>query len=275
MTIQEFTLRFRGDAVKPASVSLQQLADLMHSMEKVVEGYLAEDDFAEDIAFDEVDREASLETQLSLVRIMHESASYTFAVPEVYVPAMKRLVASVRSQDYSDMPLGSYKALHRIAAFAKAKRAALDVSYQFDGERQSALISPSTTLPEPNVPKLRGSTVLVGECIRVGGSRERGRLPKAYIRPLSDKRSGVVVTIPLHREHLLAVLAAQLYQNVKVSGLATWRADSRKVIAFEARTVEPYTRGTAVTAFKKLADIAAEHWHATDALEYVQKLREE
>lgn len=271
MSTKEFKLRFSGGEMTPISVSLKRLGELIDSVEKVVKGYLEE----EMAIFGEVDEDSSVETLISLVQITKESAGYAFAVSEQYVPAMKRFVASIHTQNYSDVPTRSYKALYQITKFAKSKGAVVDLSYEFDGESRSAVIDPSTELPEPTISELRGHTVLVGECIRVGGSREYGNQPKAHIRPLSSKRDSVVVTIPRDQEQLVAKFAARLYQNVRASGLATWRADTRKIIDFEARSVEPYEQSSLLTTFKKMAAISGDHWRETDAVDYVKKIREE
>lgn len=253
MTDSSVELRIRGAHLHPETLKASDLAQILLCLEKaiaVTADVRPTDDEPEPVV-------------VSLTAIRDGSADLGLTVSPAAWGAVVTVSRSISDRQFERLP--------RTAQARLADLSRLLVSRGWEGEFTGrslprATISASNPIPEPPPSRLRGTTTLVGQCVRVGGVQ-----PGVLIRPA---RGGKLVTAQAPRE-LVKELGDRLYETVALEGEAVWDPESWEITEFRAVRVLPYRSGDVMAAFRELATVSANVWDGVDADEYVRKSRSE
>ena len=118
--------------------------------------------------------------------------------------------------------------------------------------------------PNPVSPYAKGTSTIFGRCIRVGGAE-----PKVDVRlPNRSRLLHVEVT-----EEMARRLAKNLYDNIAMTGEATWERDTWFIVNFRATSVVNIQSGTPLQAFKELGEMVGEKWKGIDVERFMEGMR--
>jgi hypothetical protein len=110
-----------------------------------------------------------------------------------------------------------------------------------------------------------GTTTLLARCVRVGGATQ----PKAELRLIQGNLLHVKVSEAMARE-----LGRHLYDEIVLTGIATWRMDTWAIIDFKIKNISKFGRVAPAVAFRELAEAAGGALDQVDAWEFVQQGRD-
>lgn len=203
---------------------------------------------------------------LSLVGVREGSAEYQLESPPTLAPGIDRLRRALRAEDWLGIPPAALTALHE--ANKVQRRAGWTIDFVDRGDHPGA--PPRFSLPElipvPPPPEMvRGTTSLIGTCVRVGGAE-----PKIDIRPLDPGSN--IQHLKCTRD-LAQQAAGLLYEVVVLEGEATWNSDTWCIESFKVKRIVPYRPEELPEAFTELADASGGSWDEVDAAEYVASAR--
>jgi hypothetical protein len=210
----------------------------------------------------EIDREVVV----SLIAISRaESNVLTLSVLDKAEEDARTISKAIASRDYHTIPRDAQKALHDMSQRIIKRNWIFTV----DGGTsfaERAVISQDNQVPEPLPPALvEGTTIVYGQCIRAGGLNP----PRADIRL---DRGGAMLRIIVDRQ-MAKALAARLYEDVGIEGLATWETDHWTITKFVATGLTAYQETDPVEAFERLSDATRGRWDNVSALKHVDSLR--
>jgi len=204
------------------------------------------------------------EALVSLVGIEQGSNRLTFSVVPLLTAAASTVSQSVEGGDYSSLPLRVHRELHKISQQAEKRKWALNFIENPSLQIRPATISSEKPVPEPSLRPLRGSTILYGRCMRVGGVH-----PRAEIRELGSSK---LLFIDVS-ESIARTLARCLYEEVALEGEASWDPETWEIQDFKAVRMTEYRAIDPIIAFRELAEAAGDRWDNVDAEGYVRDLR--
>jgi hypothetical protein len=253
MTDSSVELRIRGAHLHPETLKASDLAQILLCLEKAIA-------ITADVRPTEDEPEPVV---VSLTAIRDGSAGLGLTVSPAVWGAVVMICVSIADREFRHLP--------RNAQAKLAELSRLFVKQGWEGEftghaLRRAVISASNPVPEPEASRLRGTTALVGKCIRVGGVE-----PSVQIRPA---QGGKLITVQVSHK-LVKELGDRLYETVALEGEAVWDSESWEIIEFRAARVLPYRSGDVMAAFRELATVSANAWDGVDAEEYVRKSRSE
>lgn len=248
-----FEIRIAGADVRPESISVGELADLLVDFETSV---LAVAEF-EELSTDD-------DAPLSLVAVNAGSSRMAFSIVAAYLVAIQKVSEAVAEQRYDGLPSKSHRALHEISNQATKRgwsiefvaNKALGVRHGIVSERSPVPAAPSRTVV--------GSSTIYGRCLRVGGATR----PRAELRLNDGTLLNVNVT-----ESQAKTLARRLYEPVCLRGAATWEAAGWKLEGFNVAEVVDFQPLPLKLAFERLAATAGSAWDGIDAVDFVQAQR--
>lgn len=244
-------LRIRGPGLVPRTMKAGDLAEVLVCLEKAVEAVA-------NVRGDADDPDAAV---LSLTGMTEGSACPQFTVSPVAWSAVAAILTAVARRDFDRVP--------RLTQAQLAALTRLFVRRRWEGEFVAAslpraVISASNPVPDPPPPRSRGTTTLVGQCVRTGGVQ-----PSAQVRPA---KGGGLVTVQADRQ-LVKELGDRLYETVALEGEAVWDSDTWAVTEFRAARVLPYRQADPLAAFRELAAVSGSTWDGVDAAGYVRAAR--
>lgn len=244
-------LRIRGPRLHPDTMKASDLAQVLVCLEKTIESVA-------DLRPSEDEMPAAV---ISLTGVRDGSCYLSLTVSPVAWEAVATVCRSVEDRIFARLP--------RLAQAKLAELSRVFAHRGWEGEftgrsLPKAIISATNPIPEPPPPRLRGSTTLVGQCIRVGGVQ-----PGVQVRP---SKGGKLVTVQAPRE-LVKELGDRVYETVALEGDAVWDPDTWELIEFRAARVLPYKPNDLLVAFHELAAATGGAWDGVDAGEYVRKAR--
>jgi hypothetical protein len=105
-----------------------------------------------------------------------------------------------------------------------------------------------------------GTTTLLARCLRVGGVAQ----PKAVLRLIQGNLLHIKVSEEMARE-----LGRHLYDEIVLTGTATWRTDTWAIIDFKIKNISKFERVAPAVAFRELAEAAGGALDHVDAWEFV------
>ena len=250
-------IRISGINVSPEMTRAGDLADILKGIEAAIEAT------ARGQGVELPDDEVSV----SLVGVEESSNKLTIAVVSTCVAAAAQISGTVASGEYGEIPRKAHEALYDVSQ--KSLEREWEVRFEENASLhvRAATISSQNevpALPAPTV--ISGTTTIYGHCVRVGGART----PRAELR-LGNRR-----TIDVHLSQELAKeLGKILYEEVAITGEATWDAEDWSIRSLEATRIMPYRPTDLLVAFDELADLSKGRWGNVDASEYVRVLRSE
>lgn len=252
---RRFVVKISAPGLRPETIAMGDLADLMRDLEQSILKACAE----------EPERELSQGAIVSLVGIEEGSDKLIIAVDPELEAAARGVTEAVATNCYSQLPSESHESLYRISQLAA--KCAWCVLFTDGDWIRDATISRDHPVEAPAREEICGTTTFYGTCLRVGGAKE----PKAEIRPL---RGGRAVNVSL-TEDMAKQLGRRLYEQVAVSGEATWRVRTWEVLDFRVTRMLPYNPTGAVEGFARLRKISAGCWDGVSAMKYVLQQRKE
>jgi hypothetical protein len=107
-----------------------------------------------------------------------------------------------------------------------------------------------------------GTTTLLARCLRVGGATQ----PTAELRLIQGSLLNIKVSEEMARE-----LGRHLYDEIVLTGIATWRTDTWTIIDFKIKSISKFDRVAPAVAFRELAEAAGDALDHVDAWELVQQ----
>lgn len=205
------------------------------------------------------------DTSVSVVAIGEGSNRLTLSVVLPLAIAASSISQAMETGDYSRLPMRAHRALHNISQQMIKKEWAFLFEPFPEQQIAAGSISSGNPVPDPDARRIKGTTVVFGECIRVGGVK-----PKADLR-IANRTDLLHATVT---SAIAKTLARQLYEHVAIEGEATWEPDTWEIKEFEATRLVDY-RGTQdpLAAFTELAKVAGKRWEGVDAGAYVRGLR--
>lgn len=251
-----------GNRVAPDTVRASDIAELILHLEKAVIEMTAEGDGAssEDQAND---------PELSLVSVGEGSNILGMLGSDRVSMPFDQLMQSISNSDFNNIPVRCH--VHLKAIFKQAVKRKWKIELRSDqiiGHRE-AVISERSPIPEIKARVAKGGTNIYGKLMRIGSAN-----PSASVK-LDD---GANISVEMTREMVKDLEARhRLYDRVGFEGLATWALKDWKIIEFRADRIIPLsTSGTKLTdMFDALAESAGGRWDDVDAIEFVNKLRQD
>lgn len=247
-------LRLRGAGLHPETLRASDLAQVLVCFEKAIEAaatVLPSEDEPRPVV-------------VSLTAVRDGSACLELTVSPAVWDAVVTVARSIEDREYGRLPRAAQTRLADLSKFAVGRGWEAEL---VSPSLRRAVISASNPVPHPPPSRLRGTTTLVGQCVRVGGVE-----PGVQVRPL---RGGKLVTVQARKE-LVKELGERLYETVALEGEAVWDPDSSwEMTEFRAARLLPYRPHDPLAAFRALATAAGEAWKDVDAEEYVRAARSE
>ena len=210
-------LKFDVGNIKPSVVKVSAVAELIKSFEGAVEavirhnhpeirhGYVF-------MSFDQIRHES-----LTIRCIAHKANEYV-------IPAYSTIISAFRSGNFNNLPSSSIEELRKIIRFTRKYNC--DGSFISEG-KQVANFNTDTDVSYSHDYVLRGETTLYGEVIKVGGDN-----PRVQVKVNNEYIIGFDV-----KKEIAIYLAAQLYKEIGLRGIARWDKTTNRIIDFKVDSV--------------------------------------
>lgn len=257
-----FSIRFTGEGIRPRSVPLQELADLLLAAEQTI---------VEAVRHEHPEI-ATSDLVIGLTQVRDESLGLVFEYDhEEEVSATVQNVLRVIEEDALDaLPPKSQAGLKEIVSFTKRKNCTAELNFPTTNAPDEPVghveIAPDTVLTFPEPFYLRGETAIFGRVERVGGVD-----PKVRIRYRPDTAMSCRIGVDLAKE-----LGAHLYDQVVLTGSATWNATDYSLEYFRASSLVDFVPKSAAAAMDELRDLCSDDYADVDDVQgYVSSQREE
>lgn len=243
-------LRLTGQGISPGAIRSKDIAQLIEAVEDMIASQVVADN--PDIKKDQV--------VVGLSDIEKGSAGLLFAssLEELTSTATKEIATSIQTGDFYMLTSDSVNSLKVISAFTKSRECNAEL-YELNGTRNLlATITPETKIIEYE--PIKGETTIYGTVTRVGGVNEQK--PTIQFRTIE----GYLVYCSSNKSN--AKRAAQsLYQQVGLSGIASWDSKTFRVISFDIKEVSEYTSRPLSNSFNSISE---EYGETFDAIKDVE-----
>jgi len=238
--------------VTPEATPLDRLIALLGELNKVlVEGRT-------------VIPEGLSEPLIALVGIRRGSNALAFRLNDVLAPEYRDLTRCIKEREFGSVPRSQHVALLDLNKLLIHNGWSVCIEGDETLGIQATEISPHNPIPSLETRRfISGSTELFGQCIQVGGVS-----PKVRVKLADGKIIPAQTTMNTAKE-----VAMHLYEDVLVSGEATWDAESWAIVGFQLIALKSYDLPNPITAFQKLADLVGKSWEGVDASAFVRELR--
>jgi len=262
---ETFRLHLVGKTVRPESVSLGRLTEILRAVQRLVGQAETDSDDADET-------EVVLpDVPLHLLDVQRGSAVYpVYAVDEDTVLDRLRLVGRAIDDPELVAPYrGVVQALDELSELARKLECRVEFRHSSAAKKAViATIRPNTFAGLRDSLYLTGPTSVTAVVERAGGKVNRHcglRLPQQPRRQLTCK----VVSDDLVRR-----LGQALYQTVTVHGQATWYRYDWSITGMVVESMEAFTPTRASSLLKEVRDIAGPAWSKVkNPQQYVEELR--
>lgn len=247
-------LRFVGGDVVPQNVRASELAGLLEATETLIVATILRE-------HQELNREDII---IGLTEVQNKSLGLKFAssIPQIIVPAFKRLAHAIHQRKFESLPHEARDALRKLATFTRKNRCVAQFRI---ASHNDVLATIEQDLVVPIAPRLYIQTTIYGYVVNAGGKN-----PNAHLDTIQGKR----VVCKGTRDQI-KMLAERLYTEiVGVKGKARCDVDTLEIDEFEIEEILPY-EGTSITeAIRELGMAITPHFDDVDADAYVHTLRD-
>jgi len=230
-----FRLVARGEAIRPETMSIAELVDILGKVDRAVKSLIAQNR-----ALDE-------RVELSLVGIESSSSVLTFATnrPPLVEQAVDTLNMRLATQSIELLPGPAQDLVTALQGWTRRKSASVAIVPEPKGYDDVPWISVGSVITQPVSP-IRGETVLEGILLRVGG-----KIPKIGLVIDGSRLLPCSASADLARQ-----AAPLLYQHVVLEGEATWDASNWLLVGFTAQAILEHSPGPTEEALAELARLA-------------------
>lgn len=247
------TFEIRIPNLKPESLPLGELAEVLTSLQDALLGLLSDD---------------GKPVVVSLVAIKnHSTGLLCRATSPEAATAYDRLAKAVATGKVDSLPQRSQRGLTKLQTFSAKRGKVLQFrSRQPRARAPLAILAPETNLFGSRATRFSGQTDLYGKVEKVGGLE-----PRVVLRLADGHSVNCEADIPTAVQ-----LAQALYKWVGVSGKATWdTTDAQAMTAFRIERILPYQDVPPTEAIARLAKLIGPYWSDVEDVEAeVRKLRE-
>lgn len=246
--------RFQVDILgaNPEEVTISELSDFLRALEQAVAS--ASETYDERI-------------KLRLVDVATGSDRLTLAAPSEALPHIAVITAALKNGSFDQLPRPTHQALSEMSKVTKRN----NWGFRFVGNKRLSIESVEfdvgQEVPAPVIRKVKGVTSIMARCMRVGGAVT----PRAELRVHNRQ---VLLHVDIS-EKLAKELGNRLYDDVVLSGEATWDPDTWEVVEFSVSAIAPYEQTPVDVSFQQLAHVAGTAWDGIDADSFVQEQRGE
>jgi len=268
-----FEVYFEGDHIYPEAVPVRSLADALSALQRLASSVPATEEPDDEDDEDEAPVEGHA---LSLIKIRRGSAVYRVAGPPPFeaqanLETAGRLLATPEQAgsgfDHMLPPLRSLSAV--------AKRLKCSITLRTPGKQGApgavlARIGPSSYDDVADSFFVRGETTILGRVMRVGGATgARCGLRVEFRRKL--------LICEVESSRVAREIGQKLYEDVEVSGTASWYRDSWRIAAFRIREVKDHpVQGSLLDALRELREAGGSAWDdVADPRAYLEGIESE
>jgi hypothetical protein len=252
-----FEVNLSGEGIFPESIRASELADILKSIEKAVTAVATQADSSLD----------STNFIIGLVQIEKGSARLAFSSsqPSIAKSSFNEVTNAVSQKKVYRLPQAAVEEVERMADFSKRKGCVIELRPDIQ-QAPTTFIQPDTDLGLQETPTFSSDSVVFGKLERIGGKK-----PMARIRISEHDALSCSISLDLAK-----TLATRLYENVGLTGRATWNTETWSLIAFNIHGITPYEGGPIKEAFRELAEAAGDAWaDVEDVKTYIRSLRED
>ena len=247
-------LRLTGENVAPGAIRSKDLAQIIDATEDMIASIVVRDDPT--LQKDEV--------IVGLLRLAEGSFSLQFATPlgTPVLLATDEIAASLRNDDYEELPISSVASLRTITTFSRKHNCNLELN-RLDGQRtQLATITPETRIEPMRL--VAGSSTIYGEVISAGGVE-----PAVKIRLPGGRLISCAVSLEIAKE-----LGERLYAWVGLRGEGKWASKDLTLNDFAVEAIASYQDTPISEAMAELSTMLGRYFaEVEDVEQYVSELR--
>lgn len=256
MSSQRISIRVFGEGLSPEKVSIPDLIEILGHVQGFIRTYTA----AEGI-------DVGDEVLASLVGIRPGSEYLDFAIHPRGVPAVVAVAGAIAEVDLTPLPPATRGHVTDLNKWSAKRNWDIEILAAPEVGIPQAWLRHDSPFTIPSVQPIKGTTTLIGRCMRIGGVD-----PKIDIRPVDGGRLLHLTATEAQAQQL----ASRLYDVVALEVEAAWDRETMDPLESEYRVtrVLPYSGTDPVIAFDRLASLANGCWDDVDASDYVRKVRE-
>jgi hypothetical protein len=255
-----FMVRLDGPGIRPWEVPVRALARILQAIQRLV-AEQDDDESGIDEGTRQIPEEAALDDQrrsLRLLDIKSGSAVYKVAAgdPGLALEVLRRTGKAIRKPDSGDWPGSALSSVEELSDVARSLGCTIEL-VQPDDARHSAVmatIRPTTYEEIEGIAFIKGGTSVFGKIERVGGATARHcglRLPE---------RPRKMLVCRVESDDLVRQLGQYMYQDVVVSGEATWLRRNWELKHLTIKYFDPPKTGSLLDALKNIHDAGGDAW---------------
>lgn len=266
----DFVIRIVAPGLKPWGVAFRSLSRVLDAAQRLIE----QREESDDPEGQERDDALAAERVLRLVDVKTGSAAYRVAVPNPesalkLIAATGRGIEEPKSFEWTPATLSAFKDLSEVA-----KSMNCTIEFRSPGAKGYgpvlATITPGTYAVVSRSAFITGHTSVYAKIERVGGATEM----HCGIRLVAKPRKMVVCRV--QGEDLVRELGQYIYQNVMLTGLATWHRSSMRLKTIDISGFDPPKKGTFMEAIDDLRVLTNGAWDRVgDPVKYLAEIRGE
>lgn len=254
---QVFEINIAGEGISPESIRASDLADILKSIEESISSVAIQ--MNPDLDLDDF--------IVGLVQIQRGSARLAFSSsqPSIAKNSFEDISTAVSEKKIYRLPSTAVEGINKIVDFSKRRGCVIELRPDIQKE-PTAFIQPDTDFGIKEKQTISSDSVIFGNLERIGGVR-----PMARIRISEHEVISCSVSYDLAKS-----LASRLYENIGLTGRATWNTQNWSMTTFEIHNITQYEGGSIKDAFRELANAAGDAWSDIDDVkEYIRSLRED
>jgi hypothetical protein len=258
-------INLKGKKALPDKIGMGELGDLLKHLESAIKASIPIEDRIEHS--ESPDRSEPI---ISLVSLREgNSVDMGTAILGFGISAIRDISISIDDRRFDMLEPKTHDELRRASNWLVKRGLELELEANEELNVRAFHISKRDPIPPPTLPDftIDGQATIWGYLVKVGGEKPRS------IVYFPDKSK-----ITLTSDELVAKdLAAHLYDEVGIEGIATWRSRDWKLVAFKPLRVLDYRPSNTdiEQTFQDLSSATQGRWEGVDAEEYIKDLRDE